>query len=103
MEAAGGPSFLLGFFFSVPKPWVPRPCVFCKGGYDAADIIWFIMPSGLHRNAATTAAHHQAPAQDPRQRNLFADAAPRRLFWQARFYDFNVWTTKKHVEECEGD
>jgi hypothetical protein len=42
------------------------------------------------------------PAQDPRQRNLFADAAPRRLFWQARFYDFNVWTTKKHVKECEG-
>src|SRR5277367_6821914 len=65
MEAAGGPSFLLGFFFSVPKPWVPRPCVFCKGGYDAADIIWFIMPIGLHRNAATTAAHHQVPSAGP--------------------------------------
>jgi hypothetical protein len=21
----------------VTEPWVPRPCVFCKGGYDAAD------------------------------------------------------------------
>jgi hypothetical protein len=41
------------------------------------------------------------PAQDPRQRNLFADAAPRRLFWQARFYDFNVWTTKKRVENVK--
>ena len=23
----------------------------------------------------------------------------RRAFWQARFYDFNVWTTKKRVEK----
>jgi hypothetical protein len=22
-----------------------------------------------------------------------------RVFWQARFYDFNVWTTKKRVEK----
>jgi len=36
---------------------------------------------------------------DPRQRDLFRDAAPRRAFWQARFYDFNVWTTKKRVEK----
>jgi putative transposase len=36
---------------------------------------------------------------NPRQRNLFRDAAPRRVFWQARFYDFNVWTTKKRVEK----
>jgi Transposase IS200 like len=35
--------------------WVPRPCVFCKGGCDAADIMCFIMPSGLHR---TYGAHH---------------------------------------------
>ncbi len=34
----------------------------------------------------------------PRQRNLFEDA-PRRAFWQERFYDFNVWTTKKRVEK----
>ena len=37
--------------------------------------------------------------RDPRQRNLFADEAVHRAFWQARFYDFNVWTTKKRVEK----
>jgi len=36
---------------------------------------------------------------DPRQRFLFGDAVPRVPFWQARFYDFNVWTTKKRVEK----
>ena len=24
---------------------------------------------------------------------------PKRAFWQARFYDFNVWSTKKRVEK----
>ena len=37
--------------------------------------------------------------QDPRQRNLFGDAPAHRSFWQARFYDFNVWTSKKRVEK----
>jgi putative transposase len=37
--------------------------------------------------------------RNPRQRNLFGDEAQRRAFWQARFYDFNVWTTKKRVEK----
>jgi REP element-mobilizing transposase RayT len=36
---------------------------------------------------------------DPHQRNLFGDEARSRSFWQARFYDFNVWTTKKRVEK----
>jgi REP element-mobilizing transposase RayT len=36
---------------------------------------------------------------DARQRCLFGDAIPRRALWQARFYDFNVWTTKKRVEK----
>jgi putative transposase len=36
--------------------------------------------------------------RNPRQRNLF-EQEPRRAFWQARFYDFNVWTTKKRVEK----
>jgi putative transposase len=36
---------------------------------------------------------------DPRQHNLFPHKAQRRAFWQARFYDFNVWTTKKRVEK----
>jgi putative transposase len=36
--------------------------------------------------------------RDPRQRDLFAEET-HRAFWQARFYDFNVWTTKKRVEK----
>ncbi len=36
---------------------------------------------------------------DARQRRLFGDLTPRTAFWQARFYDFNVWTTKKRVEK----
>jgi putative transposase len=36
--------------------------------------------------------------RDPRQRRLFGEE-PRRAFWQARFYDFNVWTTKKRIEK----
>jgi REP element-mobilizing transposase RayT len=36
---------------------------------------------------------------DPRQRNLFGERKRHRAFWQARFYDFNVWTTKKRVEK----
>jgi hypothetical protein len=39
----------------VPKLWAPRPCAFCKGGYDAPDTMGFSMPSGLHR---TYGAHH---------------------------------------------
>ena len=35
---------------------------------------------------------------DPHQRELFGEET-RRAFWQARFYDFNVWTTKKRVEK----
>jgi putative transposase len=34
-----------------------------------------------------------------RQRPLFDDSVVRMPFWQARFYDFNVWTTKKRVEK----
>jgi putative transposase len=34
--------------------------------------------------------------RDPRQRALFGEES-KRAFWQARFYDFNVWTSKKRV------
>ena len=34
-----------------------------------------------------------------RQLDLFEDGIERRAFWQARFYDFNVWTTNKRVEK----
>jgi len=37
--------------------------------------------------------------RNPLQRNLFADEVQPRAFWQARFYDFNVWTTRKRVEK----
>jgi hypothetical protein len=36
--------------------------------------------------------------RNPRQRTLFADE-PKHAFWQARSYDFNVWT----VEEARGE
>jgi REP element-mobilizing transposase RayT len=32
-----------------------------------------------------------------RQLSLFGEGPQRRQFWQARFYDFNVWTTKKRI------
>jgi hypothetical protein len=51
----GGPAFQRSFFFPVPKLWVPRSCVFCKGGCDAVETMGFVMPSGLHR---TYGAHH---------------------------------------------
>ena len=36
---------------------------------------------------------------DPRQRCLFQKPVVGSAFWQARFYDFNVWATKKRVEK----
>ena len=36
---------------------------------------------------------------NPRQRFLFGSDLPRTPFWQARFYNFNVWTSKKRVEK----
>ena len=36
---------------------------------------------------------------DSRQGRLFGDGILHTPFWQARFYDFNVWTTKKRVEK----
>jgi putative transposase len=170
-QTGGWPS-LSSFVFPVSKLWVPRPCVLCKGGNDAADTMR-CMPAGLHR---TYGAHHlhfitcscyqrwpflgtgrsrdcflstleqtrrryrfvivgyvvmpehfhllitepeigspstamqvlkqrtahallpKRKRRDARQRQLFPEQV-RRAFWQARFYDFNVWTTKKRVEK----
>jgi putative transposase len=36
--------------------------------------------------------------RDARQPELFGEET-QRVFWQARFYDFNVWTAKKRVEK----
>jgi putative transposase len=38
---------------------------------------------------------------DARQANLFGETPARAPFWQARFYDFNVWTDKKKVEKLQ--
>jgi putative transposase len=39
----------------------------------------------------------QGRRQGPQQRSLF-EHAPRHI-WQARFYDFNVWTERKRIEK----
>ncbi len=36
---------------------------------------------------------------DERQASLFGEVSTRAPFWQARFYDFNVWTDRKKVEK----
>lgn len=36
--------------------------------------------------------------RDPRQSELFGEET-QRAFWQARYYDFNVWTIKKRFEK----
>jgi putative transposase len=35
---------------------------------------------------------------DPRQRELLQEETGR-AFWQARFYNFNVWTARKCIEK----
>jgi putative transposase len=58
-------------------------------------------PSTVMQVLKQRTAHALLPKRrrpDPRQRELFGEE-PRRAFWQARFYDFNVWTTKKRVEK----
>lgn len=59
-------------------------------------------PSTVMQVLKQRTAHALLPKRkrrDPRQRNLFGDDGGHRAFWQARFYDFNVWTTKKRVEK----
>jgi putative transposase len=59
-------------------------------------------PSTVMQVLKQRTAHALLPKRkrrNPRQRNLFGDETARREFWQARFYDFNVWTTKKRVEK----
>ena len=58
-------------------------------------------PSTVMQVLKQRTAHALLPKRkrrNPRQRNLFGDE-PKRAFWQARSYDFNVWTTKKRVEK----
>jgi putative transposase len=39
--------------------------------------------------------------RDVRQGTLFGGEVSDRAFWQARFYDFNVWTAKKRIEKLK--
>ena len=58
-------------------------------------------PSTVMQVLKQRTAHALLPKKrriDSRQRSLFPDM-PRLPFWQARFYDFNVWTAKKHIEK----
>ena len=58
-------------------------------------------PSTVMQVLKQRTAHALLPKRkrrDPRQRRLFGNE-PKRAFWQARFYDFNVWSTKKRVEK----
>jgi REP-associated tyrosine transposase len=58
-------------------------------------------PSTVMQVLKQRTAHALLPKRKPRdvrQRKLFCDDL-RRAFWQARFYDFNVWSTKKRVEK----
>ena len=58
-------------------------------------------PSTVMQVLKQRTAHALLPKRKPRdarQRELFSDE-PRRAFWQARFYDFNVWSAKKRVEK----
>jgi putative transposase len=59
-------------------------------------------PSTVMQVLKQRTAHALLPQRrrrKPRQRDLFGPKPPRRVFWQARFYDFNVWATKKRVEK----
>jgi len=58
-------------------------------------------PSTVMQVLKQRTAHALLPKRkrvDPRQQVLFEET-PRLPFWQARFYDFNVWTSKKRIEK----
>src|SRR6185312_8972379 len=58
-------------------------------------------PSTVMQVLKQRTAHALLPKRkrvDPRQQALFEET-PRLPFWQARFYDFNVWTSKKRIEK----
>jgi putative transposase len=58
-------------------------------------------PSTVMQVLKQRTAHGLLPRRkrrDSRQQRLFPDEE-RRAFWQVRFYDFNVWSTRKRVEK----
>jgi putative transposase len=59
-------------------------------------------PSTVMQVLKQRTAHTLLPKRkrlDPCQLQLFGDDPHRRAFWQARLYDFNLWTTKQRVEK----
>ena len=66
---------------------------------------YVMMPEYLHllitepEQCSARALLPKRKRRDLRQGSLFGDASQPRAFWQARFYDFNVWTGKKRVEK----
>jgi len=58
-------------------------------------------PSTVMQVLKQRSAHALLPKKtrcDPRQQSLFTETL-RQPFWHARFYDFNVWTSKKRIEK----
>ena len=68
---AGGPSLHARFFLPFIKLWVPRPCVLCKGGYDAAGIV-VVMRAGLHRIYGANICTLSPRAKPGRYREMLA-------------------------------
>ena len=59
-------------------------------------------PSTVMQVLKQRTAHALLPKKkrgDPRQQSLFEEC-PRPPFWQARFYDFNVWTASRSCATC---
>ena len=59
-------------------------------------------PSTVMQVLKQRTAHALLPKRkrsNRRQLNLFGEDAPRRAFWQPRFYDFNVFTAHKRTEK----
>jgi len=59
-------------------------------------------PSTVMQVVKQLSAHALLPKQKKKNLNqidLFEGAQERAHFWQARFYDFNVWTQRKRIEK----
>jgi len=77
-QRAGGPPLAFCFFCPISKLRVPRPCVFCKGGYDAArTIVCYAggLASDLRR--ASPALHYLVVLSPLASSNFGAGARPR--------------------------
>jgi putative transposase len=109
--AACAPTALITCTLSLPP--AIADCLFCaprsrdafltileqtRERYRFVVVGYVVMPEHVHLRTAR-ALLPKRKRRSLRQRNLFGDEPKRRAFWQARSYDFNVWTTKKRVEK----